>query len=370
MKLIISLSLLIILSSCNIGREESNKPPVLNISKQTTDFNISFNPEKSFLFDNHLFMFGNDSVEANHLSIIDIDKNKIDSALTKEVFDVNITDMYVSNDTLLAFFKGENSWKYWSNGWLDYEVNNDFFYGNIADGRIRYLLEDSIYIVYAYEFGEFGGTINFYNKKSKKLYATELYGPNTCIKKDGKYIVNGSLAHENGIVEVIEINNPEVLILLPDSLNVFSNDRVFLFSDYIKPFEYELLPDSIVNKVRVNGFYSKEYYYLSKKILQSKQNISSIIYSNGILCYSTFYINNQLVHFIQDTTLFIGVVLEDSLYRVDELYKEDFFTYYNSTSIYKESVLMSFSYWQRVGKQQRMICLIWHVGILKRYNVY
>jgi len=73
------------------------------------------------------------------------------------------------------------------------------------------LFEDENYICYAECNGEFGGTIYFFNKNTKKVYFTEATCANTVVKKDDKYQVLSHLGHMSGSSSLVEIADPEQL---------------------------------------------------------------------------------------------------------------------------------------------------------------
>lgn len=71
--------------------------------------------------------------------------------------------------------------------------------------------EDENYLVFSDCYGEFGGTVYFYNKQLKKVFYTEA----TCVcnvyKSDNKYMVLSELGHGSGSCELKEISNPQKL---------------------------------------------------------------------------------------------------------------------------------------------------------------
>lgn len=372
MKTIIpSVIILVLFASCMPKEKSNNEPPSqLDISKETFDFETSFEPRTSFLYENYLILSGKDSLGVLKILAIDIDKNKVDTTFTNTLYDKSITNLIFKNDTILARFE-EEDWYYWENNWIKYNLKNEWFFLPNWLNATEYLYEDDEYIVFALDMGEFGGGINFHNKKTNKLYAAELYGANFCTKVGGAYIVNGNLRHMDGHVEVLIISDPESLFLFPDSLNIYTNDSVGDYFRYLSSCNDNILPDSIVEEL--NNFDYKNYQ-LSKEIIAEKLQIITVIDTYGISCLSTFVIDNKLVHFIQsypDSVFFVGTMYNDSLYVIDTLYNERFIgAKYNTGQSYKGTELMTFHWWMYDYKKEKMICLIWRNDILKRYNIY
>ena len=249
MKTIIpSVIILLLCALCTPKEPPNNEPPSqLDISKETFDFETSFEPRTSFLYENYLILSGKDSIGVFKILAIDIDKNKVDTTFSNSLFNKRITNLIFKNDTILARFD-EQDWYYWHNNWIDYDLTNEWFFLPNWLYPTEYLYEDNEYVVFGSYMGEFGGGINFYNKKTNKLYAAELYGANFCTKVGGAYIVNGDLGHMEGFVKVIIIADPESLFLLPDSLNIYTNDSIGDYFRYLRNCTENLLPDSIIKQ--------------------------------------------------------------------------------------------------------------------------
>ena len=73
------------------------------------------------------------------------------------------------------------------------------------------LFEDDEFIVFGDCYGEFGGTVYFFDKVSGEIYFTESTCANSVYKKDGKYIVLAHLGHMVGFSDIKEIENPRKL---------------------------------------------------------------------------------------------------------------------------------------------------------------
>lgn len=374
MKLNVFFSLVFIMSACSSGKFKDGSVPSLKIEKETINFEIGFNPVKAFLNDNHLILFGQDSMGEYQMLAVALYENQIDSLFLSRIYSVDITDVVIKNDTVLSYFEGEQTWKYWNGEWNDYALNRDWFYVGDHYGLVKYLYEDSEYVVFGVDIGEFGGAVNFYNKRTEELFVAELYGVNGCLKVEGKYIVNGNLQHGAGSVNVVEIDDPEKLHLFPDSLNFYQNDISIDYSkskeyfDFLQECNHSVLPDTLVEKWK--DFSNLDYciFDLSREIINKELHISTIIDSSFLLCYATFQIDNQLVHLLNDTALSLGVIHNDSLCKVEPLYNESFYACDFSIQNFNELILMSFFNWRNKDEKEKMVCLIWSNNHLKRFN--
>ncbi len=73
------------------------------------------------------------------------------------------------------------------------------------------LFSDNEFIVYRKCSGEFGGTIFFFDRQSKKTFFTESTCANTVIKKNGQYQILSHLGHMMGTSEIKIIDDPKKL---------------------------------------------------------------------------------------------------------------------------------------------------------------
>lgn len=72
--------------------------------------------------------------------------------------------------------------------------------------------EDDDFIVTKSCSGEWGGSVYFDDKKNKKKYECEATCPVIVNKINRKYLITASLAHLEGSTEVLEINDPTLLL--------------------------------------------------------------------------------------------------------------------------------------------------------------
>jgi len=57
---------------------------------------------------------------------------------------------------------------------------------------------------------------------------------------------------------VIVVENPERLIDIPDSLNIYLNESISNYFDFVKSSEYSLIPDTLLKKIT-----GKQFDYIS-----------------------------------------------------------------------------------------------------------
>lgn len=281
--------------------------------------------------------------------------------------------MIIKNDSLFGYFKQEKQWKKWNEEWTTSTLQYEDYFTRLQETELSMfsdvLFEDDEYFIFTIDAGEFGSSIHFQNKITEKQYAMDIASPNFVFKDSSGYIINGNLAHMDGFVEIVRIANPKDLFRIPDSLNILLNDSVRNFGAYMKYCEFEILPDTIVTKLKDGRNFDFKTYELSKKIISEKLKVKEILDTTGMLSFSTLKIDNSTVHFLDDTIMYLGFVHNDSIYKIDDLYSEHFFTYYYSTQTFNKTILMAFSYWQRKYKKEKMICLIMDGNTLKRYNI-
>jgi hypothetical protein len=93
------------------------------------------------------------------------------------------------------------------------EFKSDF---NSFEHKFDFFYEDENYIVKDSCRGEFGGTVEFRNKKTEKVYVAKATCPSSLIKIDGKYYLTTSLAHLSGFSGIYEIADPTKLTELKE----------------------------------------------------------------------------------------------------------------------------------------------------------
>lgn len=105
------------------------------------------------------------------------------------------------------------------------------------------LFEDDEFVVFNDCHGEWGGTIYFFDKKTKKIYYTESTCANTVIKDKGNYLVLAHLGHMLGSSELKSIPDPRMLTQAKENeINKTKNGAALGYMDkteaYTKIFDF------------------------------------------------------------------------------------------------------------------------------------
>lgn len=132
-------------------------------------------------------------------------ETRLNSQRFKKAFVISDT-LYGIDSVNKAFRFDENS-----NKWIEQLKELPLF-------NSEPIYETEKYICYSICHGEFGGLVFFYNKINSKI----TFAPATCAVslmkyKNGFYIIS-NLAHMMGSTDIVRIDNPDLLYILPDSL--------------------------------------------------------------------------------------------------------------------------------------------------------
>lgn len=166
----------------------------------------------------------------------------------------------------------------------DFDVNNNF------------LFEDTLYIITKECYGEFGGTIIFENKITKKKYATSSVCAVIVNKFNDKYYVTSSLNHIEGSTEIIEIEDPS-------KLDYYDSSNNFEYSDKGK----RVLLDTSGIVILVSFFYKDEFYHILNdynKVYLSKMSNDKVEIIDTIID-KKIYSNNEEIYRTKDNHLIV-----------------------------------------------------------------
>lgn len=167
----------------------------------------------------------------------------------------------------------------------DFKVKNSSFF------------EDENYLVSKTCSGEWGGTINFKNKRTGVEYSCSATCPVAVNKIKGKYIVTNTLAHLSGSSEVLEISNP-------DSLTIYK----------IPP------PRAKKNK--------KVIVYVEDNESKSTKGSKSLVDSVGVLTLASWPYKGQLYHIVTDfRKTFLTKIENNRFVSIDLISDESIWTY-------------------------------------------
>ena len=208
-----------------------------------------------------------------------------------------------------------------------------YFYLNSSDKWTAYkdsiplrnqpkLFEDNKYIVFCDCFGEFGGSVYFFNKKTGKIYFTGATCANTVYKKDNKYYILYELGHM-GL-----INSTLKEIINPDLLTPISIEEV---------------------RKGTRGRYG----------YSANLNASRIIFSlDPITFSSTFNYKGRTVYLTTNLErTFLAEKENDSIKIVNPLFNSEIAMHYPVTTSYSDTILINGALYG-VGREREISCFI------------
>lgn len=194
------------------------------------------------------------------------------------------------------------------------------------------LFEDNSYISFCDCHGEWGGTVYFYNKQTKKIHYTEATCANSIIKKNDKYYVLSKLGHMMGSTDLEEITNPDKLPTIE-------------LKQTNKTFQGEALGYTDTSKVAKSVF---NYYEI--------QIFSSFIYNDR-----TIYLVNW-----RDET-FLAEIENSVIKIVNPLFNKEFYTHNPITTAYDKITLINFDFYG-IAREREVYCIIIKDGKLTKLN--
>lgn len=201
------------------------------------------------------------------------------------------------------------------NVWLDYTASVPF----TSQPK---LFEDNNYISFCDCHGEFGGTVYFYSKTTKKIYFTEATCANSIIKKDNEYLVLSHLGHMMGSTELKAIAYPDKLSLVD-------------LKNTNKTFQGQALGYSDSSKAAKTIF---NYYEI--------QIFSSFTYKSR-----TIYLVNW-----RDETFF-AEILNNAIQIVNPLFNREIHTHDPITTNYDNTILMNLDFYG-IAREREVSCII------------
>ncbi len=208
---------------------------------------------------------------------------------------------WIIDNKLLAVSEGKLYFLDINSKWVEYPKS-------IPVNMVYKLHDDENYLLFSKCDGEFGGTIYFFNKKTKKVHYTEATCANSVIKKDNKYFVLSSLMHMSGSSECEEIAYPDSLptVQMKD-INSTWNDLAWGYKD--------------TSDVAKNVF---KY--------------------NGLIIYSAFNYNKNVVYLINHEGRSFLAVLEEGLFKIiNPLFNSNLWMHGPITSTYDNITLISYA---------------------------
>ncbi|AHF17537.1 hypothetical protein NIASO_09415 [Niabella soli DSM 19437] len=174
-------------------------------------------------------------------------------------------------------------------------VGQDGFSKNDFRINSNNIFEDSLYIVSKTCNGEWGGTIKFKNKKTGIEYSAASTCAVVVNKLNGKYYITNTLAHMRGFSEILEISNPELMVV----------------------FE---LPKPRNRKAIVK--------YVGDDESTSTNGTKQLVDSIGVLILASFPYNGQLYHIVTDfKKTFLTKIENNRFLTIDTVSDKSIWTY-------------------------------------------
>lgn len=184
------------------------------------------------------------------------------------------------------------------------------------------LFEDDSYISFCDTHGEWGGTVYFFDKVSKKIYFTEATCANSILKKDMKYYVLSHLGHMMGSSELKEIKNPDKLSIVDiKNINKTVDGRALGYTD--------------------------------------KSHASKFVFSwSGIQIFSSFIYQNRTLYIVlcEDVT-FLAEIENNIIRIVNPLFNTELYTHDPITNLYGNAILMNLDFYG-LGGEREIACII------------
>jgi hypothetical protein len=181
------------------------------------------------------------------------------------------------------------------------------------------LFEDETYISFCDCNGEWGGTVYFYNKASRKVYFTEATCANTIRKQGDKYLVLSDMAHMTGSSKLIEIDNPDALsqIKLKNIIKSTEEKNALGYSDN-------------------SGAAKKVFRY------QGILFLSSFTYRDRTI-YLTYWRNET----------FLAEIENNAVKIVNPLFNREFFSHNPVTTLYDDMIFINLDFYNRYDHECR-----------------
>ena len=210
--------------------------------------------------------------------------NKIDSSINMPK---TITDLKVVRDSLWAFQK-RIGWKVYKDGeWVKKQIYpNEFHQKFTKSDYHKYcnvIFEDSIYVVYSFDMGEFGHGVLFLNKLNGELRGAPIYSPVEINVVDNVYYLKSEYRHMMDLSNLTSLKYPDSLHLLDYEKLDFNSWNYTLFSDLCQNRidNFEIYLKSIGNLVLMvppepETFGQKELNEYQKKLEESERWYNSI----------------------------------------------------------------------------------------------
>jgi len=238
-----------------------------------------------------------------------------DTVFEKELNKRKFQYHWILDNKLVGLSDGKYYYLNSNNAWLDYKPFVPF-------KNQPKLFEDSNYISFCDCEGEFGGTVYFYNKSTKKTYFTEATCANSILKKDNKYLVLSSLGHMSGNAELKSISFPDRLSLVDlNNSNKTFNGQALSYSE------------------RSNG-------------------ANTIFSYHFIQIFSSFMFQGRTIYIVYwNYNTFLAEIIDDTIKIINPLFNDEIYTHNPITTAYGNIILMNLDFYG-IGREREVSCVI------------
>ena len=173
----------------------------------------------------------------------------------------------------------------------------------------EYFYEDENFIVKDSCRGEFGGVVQFINKKTNKINVAEATCPASLIKLNGNYYLTTSLAHMSGSSRIYEISDPNELTELKTTDS--EKDKFFKKKSDTG---MKKLYENFGGTISVSFPYENELYFIisdSNGTFLTKRKNSELIKIKKLLDYKVFTYETGIIvtddnHYVSNFQLYEG----------------------------------------------------------------
>ena len=259
--------------------------------KETHHFEIDTILRVSVLFDGEYYCLRED----HQLFTLTPKTGIVDTSLNLITISLKLQDLYVHHDTLFArsrfktyYLTKNHSWKFLSQN----------------QRNINYLYEDERFSVISTCSGEWGGSLYFTDKKTKRNYECQCTCAVNVQKENNNYLIAASLSHLSGFANIFKIADP-LKLKKYDRSNLKGKKVIYVGEDESKSTQgTEQLVDSVGITIAATINHNGKNYYLINKYKQvsidtvgnKKLNPVENLTTMGIYAYDSWEIRTSDDH--------------------------------------------------------------------------
>lgn len=231
--------------------------------------------------------------------------NRIDSSYKDNSRQLNLLNLYVRGDSLIGLSKNKNYLLNSQNNWIP--LKKPF--------SVPPLFEDDKFIVASTCSGEWGGSVYFKDKRTKKVYTAQAACVVNVKKVNDKYNITAALAHLSGFGNVFDVKDPLLLALYNPNL--------------------------------LKG---KKIKYVGDNESKSTKGTTQLVDSVGIESVSSFVYKSQMFYLVSNNNkTFITTIQNNKFVNVDQLSEFSIWSYYPINRTYGDQTIYSFGNYQTSG---------------------